>query len=488
MTELTTPEYQTLLRQDLTSFIARSFYEITPQTKLSMAPYIEALATKLEACRQGKIKRLIVNMPPRHLKSIATSVAFPAWLLGHDPSLQIICASYGQDLADDLAHRCRNVMNSSFYKSLFPTRLVRGAVNDFMTSAKGVRMATSVGGVLTGRGGDFIIIDDPQKPDEALSETSRKTVKGWYDGTLLTRLNNKNDGCIIIVMQRLHQDDLVAHVLEQEAWDMVTFPAIAEEEEAHVIEGPFGKRLYVRKPGDLLDPVRESLVTLQNIRKNMTEYNFSAQYQQNPIPLGGAMVKHAWLQYYELQPTPFDSIVQSWDTASKASELNNFSVCTTWGKKGKFYYLLSVFRKRLEYPDLKRAVKEQAKLYKPSMVLIEDKASGIQLIQELKRDGEHNLNIKACTPGDKDKTMRLHLQTAAFENGQVFLPKNASWLSDYVNELTGFPGAKHDDQVDSTTQALEYLRIGRNSLFNYDLPTPQIHRNLTDWDIGTQLR
>jgi len=476
MTELTTPEYQTLLRNDLTSFIARSFYELNPQARLSMAPYIEVLATKLEACRKGKIKRLIVNMPPRHLKSIAVSVAFPAWLLGHDPSLQIVCASYGQDLSEDLARKCRTVMTSGFYKNLFPTRLAeRGAVNDFMTSAKGVRMATSVGGVLTGRGGDFIIIDDPQKPEEATSETSRKSVKSWYDGTLLTRLNNKNAGCIIIVMQRLHQDDLVSHVQEQEAWDMVTFPAIAEEDETHVIESPFGKRLYVRKPGELLDPARESQVTLQNIRQTMGEYSFSAQYQQNPIPVGGAMVKVAWFKYYDQRPKKITCIIQSWDTANKASQLNDYSVCTTWGKMGKEFYLLNVFRKRLEYPDLKRALKEQAALYKPSTILIEDKASGTQLLQELRREGMYN--IKACTPGEKDKVMRLHLQTATFENGQVFLPKEAPWLPDYVKELMSFPGSKYDDQVDSTTQALEYLKVGRDTLFNPDIPAPHVYRS-----------
>ena len=186
------------------------------------------IAAKLEACRRGKIKRLIVNLPPRQLKSHCASVAFPAWYLAHHPAAHIICASYGQDLADKFARDCRRVMASPWYRRLFPVRLAdRQAVHDFATADQGTRMATSVGGVLTGRGADLIIIDDPLKPDEALSESRRKAVNEWYDHTLLTRLNDKERGSIVIIMQRLHQDDLVGHVIEQEDWEILSFAAIA---------------------------------------------------------------------------------------------------------------------------------------------------------------------------------------------------------------------------------------------------------------------
>jgi predicted phage terminase large subunit-like protein len=455
---LSAPEYAVALRNDLTSFIERTFYELNPQTDLLMAPYIEAIATKLEACRAGEINRLIINLPPRHLKSHCASIAFPAWVLGHQPGAQIICASYGQELADKLGRDCRTIMQSRWYRDLFSTRLSnRQPIHDFETTDQGGRLSTSITGVLTGRGADLIMIDDPLKPDEALSETRRNAVNQWYDNTLVSRLNDKAKGCIVIIMQRLHQDDLVGHVLEREHWEVLSFPAIAEEGTSHVIAGPFGRRLLRRNVGDLLHPERESSAVLQTIRDRMGSYNFAAQYQQNPVPVGGAIIKTDWLQYYAPADLParFSRVVQSWDTANKANELADFSVCTTWGVVGKKLYLLHVFRERLNYPDLKRKVVELAQRHKARQIIIEDKASGTQLIQELKQSlyGIHPY----LPPTGTDKTMRLHTQSAAFENGLVYLPTQAHWLAEYVKELTSFPGSKFCDQVDSTTQALDYL-------------------------------
>jgi len=268
----------------------------------------------------------------------------------------------------------------------------------------------------------------------------------------------KARGCIIIIMQRLHQDDLVGHVLEQEGWEILSFPAIAEVDEAHLIESPLGSRLFRRQAGEALHPARESLVTLSTIRQTIGEYNFASQYQQNPTPVGGAMVKTAWLRFYTPaeRPQRFSEIVQSWDTANKATELSDYSVCTTWGVLGKSFYLLDVFRKRLDYPDLRRQVEQLARGHKANSVVIEDRASGTQLIQDLQRQ---MFGVRPYDPPPKtDKIMRLHTQTAAFENGFVLLPAHAPWLADYIGELTGFPGTRYDDQVDSTTQALDYMR------------------------------
>jgi len=200
---LTAREYATVLRQDLYAFIERSFYELNPQTAYLPNWHIEVIAAELERCRRGETKRLVINVPPRSLKSHCASVVFPAWLVGHDPSTQIICASYGQDLADKLAGDCRALMTADWYGSLFPrVRLAnrRQSLSDFMTTEKGFRLSTSVGGVLTGRGAAFMIIDDPLKPDEALSETQRKAVNDWYDHTLISRLNDKRSGCIILII------------------------------------------------------------------------------------------------------------------------------------------------------------------------------------------------------------------------------------------------------------------------------------------------
>ena len=409
--------------------------------------------------REGKIRRLIINLPPRHLKSLMASIAFPAWCLGHDSSAQFLSVCYGQDLADKLARDCRSIMVSPWYRQIFPTRLAahRQAVQEFITIRQGYRLATSTGGVLTGRGADIILIDDPLKPEEALSEAQRQTANDWYDHTLYSRLNDKRHGAIVIIMQRLHEDDLVGHVLAQEPWEVLCFPAIAEAEEAHQIETIWGPRCFARRQGEDLHPDREPLETLEHIRRTIGEYNFAGQYQQSPAPLGGGLVKAEWFKCYGAseRPESFDRILQSWDTANKATELSDFSVCTTWGIKGKDFYLLNVLRKRLEYPALKRAVREQQSLFNANVVLIEDKASGTQLIQELIADGCHR--VTRYKP-ECDKIMRLHAQTAIIENGFVHLPDAAPWLAEYLHEMTVFPKGKHDDQVDSTAQFLDWFK------------------------------
>src|ERR1700732_1420338 len=227
---LTPAEYQVLLRQDFVSFAARCFQDLNPQAELAMNWHLEVIAAKLTAVREGKIRRLIINLPPRHLKSLMASIAFPAWCLGHDPSSQILCVSYAQDLADKLARDCRTTMRSPWYQRIFSTRLAphRQAVQEFITTRQGYRLATSTGGVLTGRGADIILIDDPLKPEEALSEAQRQTANDWYDHTLYSRLNDKRHGVIVIIMKRLHEDDLVGHVLSLGPWQVMSFPAVAE--------------------------------------------------------------------------------------------------------------------------------------------------------------------------------------------------------------------------------------------------------------------
>ena len=456
---VTRAEYAALLRQDFGTFAARCFHDLNPQAELAMNWHLEVIAAKLTAVREGKIRRLIINLPPRHLKSLMASIAFPAYCLGHDASAQILCVSYAQDLADKLARDCRSIMMNPWYRQMFPTRLAlhRQAVQEFITTRQGYRLATSTGGVLTGRGADIILIDDPLKPEEALSEAQRQGGNEWYDHTLYSRLNDKRHGAIVIIMQRLHEDDLVGHILGQEPWEVLSFPAIAEAEEAHQIETIWGPRCFARRQGEALHPDREPLETLEHIRRTIGEYNFAGQYQQSPAPLGGGLVKAEWFKRYGAneRPESFDRILQSWDTANKATELSDFSVCTTWGIKGKDFYLLNVLRKRLEYPALKRAVREQQSLFNANVVLIEDKASGTQLIQELIADGCHR--VTRYKP-ECDKIMRLHAQTAIIENGFVHLPDAASWLAEYLHEMTVFPKGKHDDQVDSTAQFLDWFK------------------------------
>jgi predicted phage terminase large subunit-like protein len=430
MKDLSAPEYDAILRSDFWFFAQRCFCQLNPRTTLATNWHLEVIAAKLTAVWQGEIRRLIINLPPRHLKSLMASMAFPAWCLGHDPSAQILCVSYAQDLADKLARDCRSIVMSPWYRQIFPTRLAphRQAVQEFITTRQGYRLATSTGGVLTGRGADIILIDDPLKPEEALSDAQRKAANDWYDHTLYSRLNDKRHGAIVIIMQRLHEDDLVGHVLAHEGWEVLSFPAIAEADEVHRIETIWGEQCFRRRQGQALHPDREPLETLDRIRRTVGEYNFAGQYQQSPAPLGGGLVKAEWFKRYRESERPerFERIVQSWDTANKATELSDFSVCTTWGIYSKKLYLLGLLRQRLEYPALKRAVREQKNQFNATEVLIEDKASGTQLIQELIADGCHGVARYQPTT---DKIMRLNAQTTTIESGFVYIPEAAPWLA-----------------------------------------------------------
>jgi predicted phage terminase large subunit-like protein len=338
-----------------------------------------------------------------------------------------------------------------------------------MTEEKGFRLSTSVGGVLTGRGADFIIIDDPLKPEEALSETRRQAVNAWYDHTLISRLNDKRTGCIVIIMQRLHEDDLVGHVLREGNWKLLRFPAIAERSETYMVDTPYRKETFTRKEGEALHSEREPLELLARMRATQGDYNFAGQYQQAPSPLGGGLIKTHWFKRYrpEERPGQFSLVFQSWDTANKSTELSDYSVCTTWGILKDHLYLLDVLRRRLDYPDLRRTVKQHAELYKARNILIEDKASGTQLIQDLQADGVHGTT--RYEPKKMEKVMRMHSVSSTIENGFVHVPDQAEWLSQYLHEMAVFPKGKYDDQVDSTSQALDWAKGGmhHNGLFEY---------------------
>ncbi len=270
------------------------------------------------------------------------------------------------------------------------------------------------------------------------------------------------EGSILVIMQRLHEDDLTGHLVSRPGWDHLVLPAILDRDLRFPLETPLGPRWISCKKGEALHPAREPLERLETIRRTIGDYNFAGQYLQVPAPREGGLVKRAWFQHYQLaeRPERFDLILQSWDTANKTTELADYSVCTTWGLAGQRVYLLHVLRKKLNYPDLKRAVREQADLHGAEVVLIEDKASGTQLIQELCQEGMHSVKPYKLQ-GSLTKEMRLNAQTGVIENGLVFLPAVAEWLDSYLHEMTTFPAGKHDDQVDSTAQALHWIKTGR---------------------------
>jgi predicted phage terminase large subunit-like protein len=449
-----------LLRTDLSSFIQRAFRTVSPGDHYLHNWHMDAISWAVQRCRKAKRRRLIITVPPRSGKSIAVSVALPAYILGLDPVQRIICASYSQELANKHARDYRAVMEADWYRAIFPrTRLGRdkNTQAEFVTTRKGGRLATSVGGTLTGRGGDFIILDDILNPDAASSEVQRAGVIEWVLGTCLSRLDDQEHGTIILIQQRVHEDDPVGFLLEKGGWTHLNLPAIAEE--TQII--PLGPNLvHVRQEDDVLHPERVSFERLMDLKKDMGGYAFAAQYQQNPAPRGGGIIKWEWFQTYDEAPEKKagDLVVQSWDTASKADQIHDCSVCTTWLVRDGKFYLLHVLRKRLEYPALRKHAIAHKLAFDADEVLIEDAGSGTQLIQDLRNEG---LNPRGIKP-EGDKVIRMETQTGALEAKRVFVPKSAPWLADFQDEVTKFPKAKYDDQVDSLSQFLKWTTRPRD--------------------------
>src|SRR6516165_10242781 len=290
-------------RQDFVSFIRMSFDLLMHAEPLSMNGHIEVMACYLEQVRLGRIRRLIINLPPRYLKSLVTSVAFPAFVFGHDPTKRLIVVSYGSDLAVKLANDCRTIINSPRYKSIFPGLQIsrmKNTESEITTTRGGFRLATSVDGSITGRGGHIIIIDDPLKPSDASSDAKREHVNAWFKNTLYSRPDNKQTGAIIIVMQRLRDDDLSGWLSKgAHGWTFLNLPAIALEEE----QIPIGDgRFHRRHIGDVLHPERESKSDLDKICSEVGEEIFNTQYQQCPSQPTGHMIKRDSIQRYDHPP------------------------------------------------------------------------------------------------------------------------------------------------------------------------------------------
>jgi predicted phage terminase large subunit-like protein len=458
--------FQAALRTDFYSFVQATFPVVSGGKHLQRNWHLEAMAYALTDVINGDTRRLIITVPPRSLKSICSSVALPAFALGHDPTRRIICVSYSEVLARKHGNDCRALMHSTCYQRIFRrTRISpsKDTETEIMTTAGGSRLTTSVGGTLTGRGGDLIIIDDPVKPQDAHSESARESQKQWLSGTLLSRLDHKSEGAIIVVMQRLDPDDLAGHLIEQGDWNHLNLPAIAETECCI----PLGiNRYHHRRVGDLLHPEREDQTTLDDLKRTMGSMEFAAQYQQAPVPRDGNLIKWPWFKFYDSppRPGPGDRLIVSWDTAMSSNQPSDFSVCVVFLVRDETVYILDVIRARLEYPDLRRAVISQHHRWGQTpaaaySLLIEKKGAGLSLIQDLQRENIYAVGIDP----DGDKLLRMEAQTAPIEAGAVHLPGNAPWLDEFKKEVLSFPKGRHDDQVDALSQGLQRAFLPRPS-------------------------
>ena len=444
---------------DLATFVALAFKAIEPGGRYLPNWHVRAIAYQLQRVARGECKRLIITMPPRSLKSITASVAFPAWLLGSDPSKKVICVSYAQPLAVKHANDFRTVVGSDWYQRMFPDFRIdprKNTENELRTTRGGGRLATSTGGQLTGRGGDIIVIDDPLKAEDAYSELARKKCVEWVRTTLMSRFDNPNAGAVVLVMQRLHVDDLAGVLLETGGWEHLNLAATAEEDERVQV----GRHSWHdRRTGDYLHPERLGQVELDRLKQDLGSLTFSAQYQQSPAPPDGNMVKRVWFRNFDPQHLDIRNmtIVQSWDTAVKRDPCNDYSVGSTWAKDGDQYYLIDLIRIRAAYPDLIKIVRSAIDKFDPAIVLIEDAGSGSNLIADLDSQDISTTPVKARI----DKESRLSRVAAMIENGNVHLPKDSHWRDDFMLEILAFPHGKHDDQVDSMTQALIWMKDDR---------------------------
>jgi predicted phage terminase large subunit-like protein len=411
------------------------------------------MAKKFEEIAEGKLKRLIINMPPRHTKSEFASNMLPAWFLGKYPNKKVIQTSNTADLAVGFGRKVRNLVDSEQYSKIFPNVALRAdskAAGRWATNHNGDYFAIGVGGTVTGKGADLLIIDDPHSEQEARLAQGDPTVFDnvyeWYTSGPRQRL--QPGGAIIIVMTRWSDKDLTGRVLKSDNtdWELIELPAIM----------PSGSPLW---------PEFWSLSELEALKEELPPYKWNAQYQQKPTGEEGAIVKRDWWRRWSHdRPPRCEYIIQSWDTAFTKSQRADYSACTTWGvfyrdenEQDVNIILLDAFKEKMEFPELKARAKEMYDEWEPDSCIIEAKAAGAPLIQELRRIGVY---VQDYTPSrGNDKFMRLNSVTDLFSSGKVWAPETR-WADEVIEELARFPNAEHDDLVDSSVQALMRFRQG----------------------------
>ena len=435
-------------------FLRRAIGDVAPSMRYQQNLHIDAIAEYQMACERGEVTRLIINLPPRMLKSTIVSVAWPAWLLGHDPTQRIMAASYAQSLSVKHSTDCRVILQAPWFQRLFVRTCLSDDQNEkekFSTTLRGYRKAVSVGGAAIGEGGNILIVDDPLNPLQASHYTQRETVNQWFDHTWATRLDDKQRGAMVVVMQRLHPNDLSGYLMQKGGWEHLCLAAIAPEHaRIHI-----GKFAYERMAGEALHEAREPLALLKRMKHDLGSANFEAQYQQEPISEQGAIVKPHWFVRFDAAMVEGAQCVQSWDTAVKAGQQHDASACATFVVREGVHHLIDMRVVKLEYPELKREIIQHAARFNPDAVLIEDKASGQSLLQDLRR--ETQLPLIACMP-KVDKLTRLQRITPLMEAGKMALPLHAAWLGAFERELFQFPDGAHDDQVDAVSQYLNWIR------------------------------
>jgi predicted phage terminase large subunit-like protein len=477
-------------RRDLRSFVALAWPIIEPTTPLVGGMHLDLVCRHLQRVAHGHTTRLLINIPPRHGKTLLVSVLFPAWMWLSAPGTRFLTASYGLELATRDSVRTRRLVESAWYRRHWPkaARLVddQSAKARFETLEGGARVSVSVGGPATGEGGDIIILDDPLKIDQAHSAAHRELVRDWYDHTLATRLNNPTTGSIIIVGQRLHEDDLFGHLLARGGWTHLCLPA--EYDPNHPYRSPDDPR---REPGELLWPDQWNQEAIDAQKRQLGGYATASMLQQLPAPTSGGIFQRAWWQWYRPNAAlpGFERVIQSWDLSFTDTATADYVVGQVWGITGADRYLLRQVRARLDLTRTITAITDQTHWvtnHYPHQhghqILIEQAANGAAVINLLH---DQIPGIKPIT-AQGDKINRAHAVTPQIESGNVYLPgaptsdhttydraQTPTWVQDLVEETAAFPKSRHDDQVDALTQA---LRHATTPTYQLSISAPTGHR------------
>lgn len=462
-----------MANRHLSDYIKQAWPILEPAVDYMHNWHIDAISEHLEAVTSGQIKRLIINMPPRYMKSIAVSVMWPSWVWCKLPTSRWIFASYSSSLSTKHSIDRRTIMQSPWYQERWGDQFRLSADQNIKTeytnNRRGHMIATSVGGTATGKGGDFVIVDDPVNPKAAQSDTLRNEANTFFDQTLTTRLDNKKKGCIVIVMQRLHELDLTGHVMkkqkeELEEYDVYKYEQLclpAEPATQMVVNFPISKKELIRNPGDLLWPEREGVPELKAQKRNLGSYGYAGQYDQDPSPAEGGIIKRTWFNRYKEAPalSTFSQILISVDCAFKDKIDSDWVVMQVWGRQMARKYLLHQVKAKMDFPTTLRVFKQLCESWPQARTkIVEDKANGSALIQTIK---DTIPGVIAVDP-QGGKVARVHAVSPTLEAGDVFIPDDSvcDWVGDFVEECAKFPNAANDDQVDAMSQAL--LRIGED--------------------------
>lgn len=443
------------LTGDFAAFVRAAFPIAAPGATYVHGRHIEVIGEHLQAAAQGKIRRLLINIPPRHMKSLLAAVLWPAFVWASRPEKRFLFASYAKSLSVRDSSACRRLVQSPWMRDrfgdVFSILPDQNRKDRFENNQGGMRLAVSVGSAVTGEGGDFVVVDDPHNAVEAWSKTKREHVYRWFSEALSTRLNNPDEGVVVVIMQRLHGDDLAGRLLERGGFEHLRLPA---EYDGKRLRTTLGEYDFRTEPGDPLWPQRFHKQALAELKIALGSQAAAGQLQQNPAPESGGVFKLAWWRY-DQSPPDCPVRIQSWDTAYSTKDSGAYSVGQTWGVSDKGFHLIDQLRERLDFPDLIRAVRSCFEKHRPQLVLIEDKASGQSLVQTLVR--ETLLPVKPVRVGKDDKLTRAHAVSPLVEAGRVHLPQNAPFLPEFLDELSTFPASANADQTDALTQALAWL-------------------------------